>query len=126
MKIQVSLIQKGTLRKIEGTRYWEVVEPYIWELRNWIKRKVVIHKGFITDFWSIPRFLWFIFNPTEYHTYILHDYLYSFHIIIRSLADKAMQIWLISEGAGWIESLFIWLWVRVWGWYAYNNKYKNK
>lgn len=126
MRIQVTLIQKGSLEKIEWTNKWKVVNPYIWEIRNWIVREIIVPEWFITDFWSIPRILWSIFNPTEYHSYILHDYLYRVCILNRSLSDKAMQIWLLSEGAWGIESLIIWLWVRVWWYTSYNkNKYKT-
>lgn len=127
MKIQISLIKKGTLEKIEWTNLWRVVTPYIWEIRNGVKREIKVPKGFITDFGSIPRILWLIFNPTEYHSYILHDYLYKNTILSRKLADTALQIWLLSEGSYWLEAYSVWVWVRIWGWIYYNSqKNKNK
>ena len=122
MKIQIILKQKGTLEKIEGTKLWKVVSPYIWEIRNWSCRTIKIPIGFITDFGSIPRILWSVFNPTEFHTYILHDYLYQYKPISRSLADTALQLWLISEGCDGLSALLVWVGVRIGWWLYFNNK----
>lgn len=127
MKIQVTLIKKWTLEKIEWTNLWRVVSPYIWEIRNWKVREVKVPKWFVTDFWSIPRVLWVFMNPTEYHSYILHDYLYKHTILSRKLSDLSLQIGLLSEWAYWLEAYTVWVWVRIGGWIYYNyQKNKNK
>lgn len=126
MKLQVILKQKWTLEKIEWTNLWKVVKPYRWEIRNWKVKKVVVDKWFITDFGSVPRPLWIVFNPTEYHSYVLHDYLYRNKLVSRSLSDLSLQIGLLSEGAYWLEAYSIWMGVRLFGWRYYNINNKNK
>lgn len=124
MQIQVTLIQKWTLEKIEWTRKWKVASPYVWEIRNWQVYDIVVPNGFITDFGSIPRLLWILFNPTWYHSYILHDYLYEEWIINRKLSDLSLQIWLLSEGASQYEAYLVYPAVRVFWFRNYKNKNK--
>lgn len=42
---------------------------------------VIVEQGFITDFGSIPRLLWWILNPTEWVSFLLHDNMYQYHIV---------------------------------------------
>ena len=73
----VQLNKNGTLKKEIGTNNWEVQSSFIW-LINYNQKdgdKIIISKGFKTNFGSIPRLFWVFLNPTKYVSYILHDWL---------------------------------------------------
>jgi hypothetical protein len=59
---------------------WQLTEEFYFYFEEHGKRiNVVVPKGFITDFASVPRILWSILPPTGRYTKaaVLHDYLYS-------------------------------------------------
>jgi len=126
------------LRKTPNSKYWEVAESFNWYI-NYDKKNesVFIRKWFITDFWSIPRILWIIFDKSKYISYILHDYLYSKKWIIedidhyekhltipytRKQADMILLEALHIEWCWVIERGLIYLWVRIWGWLSFKKK----
>lgn len=73
------------LRKIPGTKNFEVATDFVFYLyyekiaenKKIVDGEIIVPKRFVTDFWSIPRFLWWVLNPTQYVGYVIHDYLYS-------------------------------------------------
>ena len=73
----IILAQNGGVQKISGTVFWTVNMRFLWYL-NYDTRDtyVEVKEGTRTDFGSIPRWLWWIFNPTAWIAYILHDELY--------------------------------------------------
>ena len=73
----IELHQNWQLQKQLNSRWWVVKEKFIWFIDFENKTEsVIVPKGFITNFWSIPKFMrWFIDYTSL--SYILHDYLYS-------------------------------------------------
>ena len=129
----VRMHKNGLLKKISATD-WEVMEEFIWYLDFDFKTTyVIVPKGFITNFGSIPRIMQNIFQPTKYLSYVLHDILYSkeWEIIyedqfkVQSLnysrkeADKVLKEALKVEWAWFLERNLIYLWVRIWGFKYY-------
>lgn len=125
-------LKEGTVRKVSWSKYWIVQESFFWLLDYGEKYWwcVIAEKWFKTDYGSIPRILWWIFNPTKYNIYILHDAMYQekvkFHIweseyevITREEADKILLEWLKYEWAWFIERYCIYIWVRIWWWIAW-------
>lgn len=125
-------LKNWTVSKIWGTPYWIVDDDFIWYLdygnKDW--DCVIVEKWFRTDYWSIPRLLWAIFDKTEYNSYIIHDKMYStqmkyhigrneFELISRSEADMILLEGIAYEWAWFFERLFIYLWVRIGGWYSW-------
>lgn len=58
------------VKAVDAT-HWQLMDDFYFE-------GLVVPKGFITDFASIPQFLWSILPPTGSYTKaaVLHDYLY--------------------------------------------------
>lgn len=122
----------GTLKKIGWTSLFEVVEPFYWLLdykdkSGWC---IVAETWLHTNFGSIPRIMWLIFDPTKYNSYIIHDSGYArplkYHMeydlfaeISREEIDNALLEWLTYEGAGFIEKYCIYYAVRLFGWVAF-------
>lgn len=97
----------------DGRQLWELKSPLRFSLRfNGEGITVTIPAGFITDFASVPRFLWPIFPPTGpwCEASVLHDYLYAHHFCSRFLADA-----LFREA---MYELKVPLWRRVGAYYA--------
>lgn len=109
---------------------WKLEAPLIYQGK---KERFVVPAGFITDFASVPRILWWIFPPYGEFTKaaVLHDYLYEtgqvprwdadglFRRVMRELRTRPTRRW------------FMWGGVRTLGWLAYQKKkeirrYKRK
>lgn len=74
----VYLHKNWSVMKKSWTNKWLVERPFIWYVNYERKTGLIyVYKNFETDFWSIPQWLWWFFNPTKYLAYILHDFFYS-------------------------------------------------
>jgi len=74
---------------------WEIQQKIVVELSNGVILKVPI--GYVTDFASVPRWLWSLISPQGVSTNlasIIHDYLYTEHPYDRKFADKEFLLWL--------------------------------
>lgn len=77
------------------TKFWEIIEDIPVILSNGLE--IVIPKGMVTDFCTVPKFLWGIFPP--YGDFLLasiiHDYIYIYRPegYTREMADKEMLLW---------------------------------
>lgn len=125
-------LKNWTVRKVSGTPFWEVDEPFFWLQHYNDAWMIVVEKWFKTNFWSVPRLLWWIFNPTRYNSYVIHDKAYDqkmiynsssreFRLLTRKECDDMLYDWLKYEWAGFIERWAIYLGVRLWWWVAWNK-----
>lgn len=123
----VRLLRNWTLIKLSWTNLFELDRKFerLIDYEN-MKGKIKVKKWFKTDFWSIPKFLRWYFNPTQYLAYILHDNLYSrlYEIYIvdkneydiqRKFADDIMREALKVEGMKKVDRFLIWKWCRWFG-----------
>ena len=127
------LLKNWLLRKIPWTKYWEVIQEFVWYLNYENKvRKIIVPKWFKTDFGSIPIPMRMFFNPTKYLAYILHDFLYDIEWkIISDLSDnkqhnrlEADYILFEALEVEWMNTIWnviIFIWVRLWWALAYDN-----
>lgn len=73
----VKFNKNWNLKKKIGNDLWEVRTPFVWlidyEKKLW--DKIIIKEWFQTNFGSIPRIFWSIFDKNKYVAYILHDWL---------------------------------------------------
>jgi hypothetical protein len=88
-------------------------------------RMYTVPKGFVTDFASIPRFLWPLFNPNEFKVIppaILHDYLYYCpNGISRAEVDSIFYSSLIDNLVNPVKAYTYYLAVRLGGWRHFNR-----
>lgn len=91
--------------------------------------EIIIPKGYVTDFASVPRIFWVIFPP-HFYSYrkpsIIHDYLYTENKIIlsRKESDKEFSELLKQNGAWCVTIFLFYSYVRLFGWIKW-NKYKR-
>jgi hypothetical protein len=66
------------VRHLDGKR-WMVLDDFAYEVGHEGSGEIITaRRGFITDFASIPRALWWLYNPTGPHgkAAVIHDLLY--------------------------------------------------
>jgi len=87
-------------------------------------RKIIVPKGFVTDYSSIPWFgRWLVRWSTVDVAGVVHDYLYQTQTTARGDADR---IWRKIAGSGSVYASFLqrwicWLALRIGGWVAYRK-----
>jgi len=65
-------------------RRWKLVNSFTYRIgSDTSQEKIVIHNGFITDFASVPQFLYWFLPPWGKYgkAAVLHDYLYKHHSV---------------------------------------------
>ena len=111
-----------------NAREWEVEREFIYYIGNEDSDDyVIIPKGFITDFASVPRGLWTFFPPDGQYTQaaVLHDFLYSTQMFDRKDCDNIfLEAMAVLKVKRWKRTIMYWA-VRVFGgWYWKNNAEK--
>ncbi|PZM81831.1 hypothetical protein DLH72_05025 [Candidatus Gracilibacteria bacterium] len=119
-KRKINLKKNGLLQKIPNTNNFLVLSEFFWILDydDEFSEKIIVPKYFVTDFGSIPQFLWWFYNPTRFVAYVLHDFLYSKKYIgdiRRKKADLILKEALKVEGMGKIKRNLVYLAVRIFG-----------
>lgn len=73
--------------------------------------------GFVTDFASVPQFLWWIIPPWGPYcgAALVHDYLYSKQLYSRRIADAVFLELMKDAGVPWWKRTVMWLGVRLGG-----------
>ena len=89
--------------------------------------RVTIRAPFITDFASIPRFLWAIWPPMGAYSAaaILHDFLYTSQSRTRRQSDDIFFEAMGVLGVGLITRYALYYGVRMGGWIPWGNKRKK-
>ena len=84
--------------------------------------RIVVPKGFETDYASVPRFLWNIIPPTGKYSRaaVVHDYLYRSQITSRVVADAIFYEAMRALGVTW-RCWIMYMAVRLFGWKPYNS-----
>jgi len=116
------------VKPTEDGKMWILLEDfeyYLGDLDSGVSIKVPA--GFVTDFASVPQFLWWILPPFGKYTKpaVLHDYLYRKTKFNREICDgiflEAMEVMNVPV---W-QRLLLYLGVRIGGWVPY-RKYKKE
>lgn len=74
----------------ESRRLFRLTEPFEFYREEDETEVIHVPKGFVTDFSSVPKFLWPIENPLgpSAKAAVLHDYLYVHAVKNKAYADK--------------------------------------
>ena len=95
------------VRKMPDGKRWRLVNSFTYRIGDKdSKDKIVVHNGFVTDFASVPRFLWWLIPPRGKYgkAAVLHDWLYQHHsfscgdILYTVTREKADKIFLEAMG----------------------------
>ena len=79
--------------------------------------QVIVPKGFITDFASVPRVpvIYFAFGDRAHHESVLHDALYKTGTVSRKMADAVFLEAMKARGKKWWIRTGMWWGVRLGG-----------
>ena len=102
------------------TKRWELLSPFIAVVSDNLYR---VPPGYVTDFASVPRLhlAFMLFGNKGHRAAVIHDYLYSTHLVPREEADAIFKALLVEDGAGVITRSLMHLGVRIGGWVGWNN-----
>lgn len=82
-------------------------------------RFVLVPKGFASDGMSVPRLLWGVispqYDPRTLAPSVVHDWLYTVHIVSRREADEWFKSALLANGFGTVRTWLVFCAVRVFG-----------
>ena len=109
------------VRHLDGRR-WEVLQPFTYYLDE-EEGVIMVPKGFVTDFASIPRLFWSIIgHPTGRYgkAAVIHDYTYYTAMYVKWKCDliflqamKVLKVWAFKR---WL----MYQAVRRFGWIGWN------
>ena len=104
------------LRFLDG-REWEVAETFVY--RHHTVGAIIVPKGFVTDFASVPRIFWRLLPPTGGYgkAAVIHDYLYrtATFPVTRAQADQVFIDAMAESGVAPAVRRTMWSAVRAFG-----------
>lgn len=125
--LKLEFLDYKNFRVLEEFSYYRTDDP---------KDIIIVPKGFVTDFASIPRLFWSILPPSgssKRNKYgkcaVLHDYLYDkscIYSVSRKEADEIfLEAMVAMKVSGFVRKLFYYM-VRWFGKKNYSNSGSNK
>lgn len=100
-----------SVQLVDGTDdKWKVVEPLIY-LSDIENRAVLVPRGFVTDFASVPRlpFAYMLMGNCANEAAVVHDYLYSTGEVPKNVADSIfLEAMKITKIAAWRRYPMYW------------------
>lgn len=118
-------LSRAIVSQLPDTRWvLEAELPY----RTHTGRLIVVPRGFVHDFASVPRLLRWLIEPTGRHgrAAILHDFLYWEQHHSRVIADQIFRDAMTESGVTPIVRWVLYRAVRRWGFLAWANNARDK
>ena len=103
-------------------RNWKLRQSFSYHVGSRNSRFVVkVPKGFVTDFASVPQFLWFWIPYWGKYgkAAVIHDRLYQTHETERSIADAIFYEAMLVGGTKKWKARLMYFGVRIVGWLAW-------
>lgn len=109
----------------DGT-YWYLREDFRWISAS--EEEYVVPRGFVTDFASIPRPLWWLLPKwAQYgNAAVVHDFCYWDQQHDRKTADHAIAEGMVDMGVGWLTRKTIYVFLRLGGAFAWWDNKRRK
>ncbi len=131
----ITLVQGVQLEKLGKKREWQTLNDLQWTSDRFVRHTWRIPSGFITDKYSIPRALRFLFpcigdypNPA-----VMHDYMYRYHTVkstdgtvrpvTQAEADKELLSAMRAVGYGRFKRSLVYRSLRLFGSLAWRDSY---
>ena len=103
---------------------WELLEELEYHVGNENSTDIIkVPKGFITDFASVPRFLWWLFPPTGKYSpaAVIHDYIYTYMVYSRAKCDDIFDEAMKVMGVNWLTRKTMYRSVQIFGASSYGK-----
>ena len=116
-----------TLIPFDDGEFWVLGSDLVFSIRD-TGQRIVVPRGFVTDFASVPRVFWTIFPKHGEYTRaaIVHDYLYWEQQCTREQADELFEIVMEDSEVDTTSRYTIYAAVRVWGGGAWEGNEQAK
>jgi hypothetical protein len=107
-------------------KYWYLREPLKWVANS--GNTIVVQRGFVTDFASVPRLIWWLFPPwAKYgNAAVVHDYCYWEQRMSRKEADAVILEGMKDLGVNWLTRQLIYRALRLFGSIAWWQDKRDK
>jgi hypothetical protein len=107
-------------------KYWYLRQDLIWKSKS--GQTINVPQGFVTDFTSVPRPIWWLFPPwAKYgNAAVVHDYCYWNQTYTRKEADAMILEGMEDMGVYWITRRLIHGALRVFGQIAWCRNQREK
>ena len=104
----------------ENAGTWRIAQPLRYQSAV-AGRCIVVPKGFITDFASVPRLpiIYLAAGNTAHAPAVVHDWLYTSGELRRSIADAVFLEAMKAAGIAWLRRWAMYAAVRAMGWRYY-------
>jgi hypothetical protein len=108
--------------------YFSLLAPVIWTPAAYREKSIMVPRGFVTDFASVPRLFWSLLPPIGRYGYaaLFHDYVYWQQTILRAEADRVFKDTMVELGvSAWKRGLLFGA-VRLFGFVAWRGNARLK
>jgi len=109
-----------------STDYFRLTESL--EYESELVGRIVVPVGFVTDFASTPRLVWWLIPPEDYHYTrgaVVHDWIYNQHLYQKAVCDLVfLEAMTALQTPKWKRTV-MYLAVKWFGASAYNNERKQ-
>jgi hypothetical protein len=124
------LYESIVISPLHGGRKWVTIKDIEYTFKSfWEDFTVYIKKGFEFDGASVPKIFHWIWTPMWTDTLpgaLFHDYLYRMQYTTREQADQCFNELMIRTKTNPNKRKRFYIWVRIWGWVAWNRKKTKK
>jgi len=117
-----------TVRPFGDNKFWVTVEPLEYIIGSTSDR-IIVPKGFVTDFASIPQSLWSLgLSPHGQYSRaaVIHDYLYWAQACTREQSDRLLLIAMKESKVGSFDELLVYQGVNLGGKGPWNDNAKER
>jgi hypothetical protein len=109
------------LRPLPDGIHWVLIDEFSYYTDDGLL--ITVPAGFVTDFASVPRFLWALFPPWGKYgkAAVLHDFLYWLRLWSRGRCDAEFLEGMVILGVCWRTRTAMYAAVRAFGWLAWRK-----
>ena len=109
------------VERVPGKDRWITTAPLRYQSDTINGAIIEVPVGFETDFASVPRlpFVYLAVGGCGEEAATIHDYLYRYQAVSRSVADSIFYEALRECGISWVQARTMYLGVRAFGWAHY-------
>lgn len=104
--------------------HWELLADLVADIgKKDGKDVIVVPKGFVTDFGSIPKAFQLFVNPQGKSKtgFVLHDFMYQTQERSQLVSDAILNEAMESAGVSWLQRFMVYRGLRLGGWLTWNK-----
>jgi len=107
---------------LDDGRHWRLVQPFDYHVGSLSSTEIIrVPAGFVTDFASVPRLLWYVIPPWGRYgkAAVVHDFCYTHRLYSRRRADRIFLEAMKALSVPLWKRIVMVVAVRIFGWWAW-------